>query len=236
MTLLAGTVDAARTALQARDGGVAGQGGMAGRGSVARPAAVIVVGPVQQLRSLLGLPGSGPERVSGPVPEVLLIREDPPFSGPAAAVATGLTVLTARADADADAAADAAADGGYVLVLACDMPRVSDVVSSLLSRLDVAATASTADEADGWLASDRGRDQPLAAIYRIAPLRRAVERARASGSLANASVFRLIASLDMVHIDVPAGSTADVDSWGDAAALGVDGIPGISPPDAAGDE
>ncbi|MDJ0354612.1 NTP transferase domain-containing protein [Paenarthrobacter sp. PH39-S1] len=229
VSLLSGTVDAARGALHAGE-----------RSQVRRPS-IVVVGPVQQLLSLLGPSGAGGESSPEasvpstiPAPEVLLVREDPPYSGPAAAMAAGLALLTGTATAGA--APDTGAGGECVLVLACDMPHVSTVVSSLLRRLETAAAEHLPQGVEGWLASDQGRDQPLAAVYRMAPLLRAVELARASGSLKNASVFRLIASLDLVRVDVPAGSTADVDSWGDAAALGIDGIPGLSPPDAADDE
>ncbi len=182
---------------------------------------VVVVGPTEQLRSLLGESATTARARLTPTGRsgerrLFLVREEPAFSGPAAALATGLDRLTTIAGS-----------AGFVLVLACDMPRVSAVLSALLDH-------GLAD--DGVLATDQGRDQPLAAVYRIAALRAAIDKARREGVLANASLFSLIASLEVARTAVPAGSTADVDSWADAARLGVDGIPGISPPDAADDD
>ncbi|MCY0904806.1 molybdenum cofactor guanylyltransferase [Arthrobacter sp. H14-L1] len=179
---------------------------------------LIVVGPAEQLRSLLGPCAAAGTALLTPTENrseqpLILVREEPAFSGPAAALAAGLGRLITLAGS-----------GNYVLVLACDMPRVSAVLPALLDR-SIAA--------DGVLATDQGRDQPLAAVYRIAALSDAIDRARRAGALANASLFSLIASLEVARTEVPAGSTADVDSWADAARLGVDGIPGISPPDAA---
>ncbi|WP_230854775.1 molybdenum cofactor guanylyltransferase [Arthrobacter terrae] len=199
VSLLAGTVAAARGSLRSKE----------------RPvldAPVVVVGPEEQLRPLLATTATtGIDKQ-----QLFFVREEPVFSGPAAALATGLARLTTMTGS-----------AGYVLVLACDMPRVPVVLRSLLDH---------GLAADGVLATDQGRDQPLAAVYRIAALRGAIDRARREGIVTNASLFSLIASLEVARTTVPVGSTADVDSWADAARLGVDGIPGISPPDAADDD
>lgn len=158
---------------------------------------IAVVGPPELLRPLLA-----------DAEAVRLVREDPPFSGPAAGLAAGLDALAGPTGAADDADA-------LILVLACDMPGVGAAVEALL--------AGTADRAapDGWLAVDAGREQPLAALYRAGPLRRAVEDARASGTVKNGSVFRLVASLELTRLKVPTGCTADVDTWADAQVLGV---------------
>jgi hypothetical protein len=48
-----------------------------------------------------------------------------------------------------------------------------------------------------------------------------VQDAAARTALVHGSVFALLASLDVQAVVVPAGSTDDVDTWDDAAALGV---------------
>ncbi|MCC2662020.1 MAG: molybdopterin-guanine dinucleotide biosynthesis protein, partial [Arthrobacter sp.] len=76
---------------------------------------------------------------------------------------------------------------------------------------------------DGVMAvSPEGRRQPLAGFYRTAALQAAVEDAAARNELNHGSVFALLARLDVMAVTVPAGSTDDVDTWDDAAALGVD--------------
>jgi molybdopterin-guanine dinucleotide biosynthesis protein A len=144
----------------------------------------------------------GPETVGLPG-GVLTTREEPSFAGPAAAIAAGLAALREADPAD------------LVLVLACDMPRVGDAVQALLDALPGAA-------ADGVMASSAdGRQQPLAGFYSTAALERAVQEAAARNALVHGSVFALLARLDVQAVVVPAGSTDDVDTWDDAAALGV---------------
>ena len=159
-------------------------------------------------RSLAAVVGARQTVVVGPEPAglpaaVLTCREDPPFAGPAAAIAAGLAALRAAGPAD------------MVLVLACDMPRVGEAVHALRAALPGSG-------ADGVMASSAdGRLQPLAGFYGTAVLERAVREAAARNALVHGSVFALLASLDVQAVAVPAGSTDDVDTWDDAAALGV---------------
>ncbi|MET1022149.1 MAG: NTP transferase domain-containing protein [Arthrobacter sp.] len=104
----------------------------------------------------------------------------------------------------------------FTLVLACDMPRSGAAVHALL---DAAARARS----DGGLVavSADGRRQPLVGLYGTAVLRKNAAEAEQRGSLENASVFALIARLELREVSVPGGSTDDVDTWDDAAALGV---------------
>ena len=209
-TLLAVTVAAADAALEGRNRDWAGAGQAGTEGGVAEPPTprIAVVGPAEELRPLL------PK-----ADRALWVREEPPFSGPAAGLAAGLEALKA-----ASAVAD---DADMLLVLACDMPAVAAAVDALLAgSRHPSLPASAPDgggrgEPDGWLAIDGDREQPLAALYRAGPLRAAVEESRARGMLENSSVFRLVASLDLTRVHVPPGSTADVDTWADAQALGV---------------
>jgi molybdopterin-guanine dinucleotide biosynthesis protein A len=106
----------------------------------------------------------------------------------------------------------------FTLVLACDMPRVAVAVAAMSECL------LSAGEGDGVQAvSADGRRQPLAGFYGTAALQRSIADAARRGALANASVSALLASLDVRGLRVPPGSTDDVDTWDDAAALGVSG-------------
>jgi molybdopterin-guanine dinucleotide biosynthesis protein A len=138
---------------------------------------------------------------------VLSCREQPEFAGPAAAVAAGLAVL-----------AQAGNESAYTLVLACDMPRIWAAVEVLTEALE-----SREFQVDGLMAcgEDR-RPQRLAGFYRTDKLKRAAEELASQDTLINGSMRALLASLDLQLVTVPTGSTDDVDTWDDAAALGVD--------------
>jgi len=164
-------------------------------------AAIAVVGPD---------PGTLPEGV-------LSCREDPPFAGPAAAIAAGLTALERHRGPDGRRRPVSP----FTLVLACDMPRAGDAVRALLE-------AARGEHPGGGLmavAAD-GRRQPLVGLYSTAELQRCVTEAGQRGTLENASVFALLASLEVREVNVPGGSTDDVDTWDDASALGVTVPPG----------
>lgn len=158
----------------------------------------------------------------GPLPAgVLTCREEPPFAGPGAAIAAGLAALAAHHAA----AGTESPVPSWTLVLACDMPRVTAAVTTMREAL------VSGPEGDGVLAvSSDGRKQPLAGFYGTTALQRSVAEAARRGALENASVFALLASLDVRGLRVPSGSTDDVDTWDDAAALGVSGrTPGQKP-------
>ena len=186
-------------------------------------------------RSLLAAGAAGRAVVVGPDPGglpggILTCREEPPFAGPAAAIAAGLAALAA------DHASRHAAAAPYTLVLACDMPRSEGAVRALAEALaGSAAGTPERDGADGVMAvSADGRKQPLAGFYGTAVLQRSVADAASRDRLENASVFALLARLDVREVRVPPGSTDDVDTWDDASALGVsgripDGGPGSGP-------
>ncbi|MFF2347951.1 molybdenum cofactor guanylyltransferase [Pseudarthrobacter sp. NPDC058119] len=137
---------------------------------------------------------------------LLACREEPPFAGPAAAIAAGLDTL-------------AGSGGGApcTLVLACDMPLASQAVAVLRDALLDSGAGTDAVVA----CSDDGRMQPLAGFYSTAELRRSCADLASRNALVNGPVRALLASLDVQLVTVPAGSTADVDTWDDAAALGV---------------
>jgi molybdopterin-guanine dinucleotide biosynthesis protein A len=156
-------------------------------------AAVAVVGPAEPVANWLG------EWAGHAL--VCEVQEDPPFSGPAAGIAAGLAALKACE--------------GYVLVLACDMPRAGELARFLASKIPGCAPDQ------GVMAMASGRRQPLAAIYPVAQLQEAVAAARAAHRLENASVFALVASVNTKECAVAPGLTADIDTWEDARLHGI---------------
>ena len=140
-----------------------------------------------------------------PAPGVMWCREQPEFAGPAAAISAGLDALALAGGTSAT----------YTLVLACDMPLVQDAVAMLKAAL-------VQKVGDGVVArSGDGTLQPLAGFYRTAVLIKSAAELSSRGALINGSVRSLLASLEVQPVTVPAGSTADVDTWDDAAALGI---------------
>lgn len=182
---------------------------------------------LQAVRGALAVVVVGPD--PGTLPEgVLNCREDPPFAGPAAAIAAGLAALRAHHGGRAAA---------LTLVLACDMPHVGAAVHALVDaaergRPELPAPGGSR-QSGGIMAVAAGRRQPLVGLYDTALLQQSADLAGSRGTLANASVFALVASLEVHEVIVPAGSTDDVDTWDDASALGVSG-PGHGPGGASG--
>lgn len=121
-------------------------------------------------------------------PGVLVTREDPPFAGPAAAVAAGLALV----------------DAPWVLLLACDLPQAVAAVPALLGA---------ERGPDGVVAVDEtGRRQHLLCLASVPALRSAVQDA---GDLEGAPLRRLLAPLDLAEHPLPARLTQDVDTWHD---------------------
>lgn len=177
--------------------------------------ATLLEGALRSARGAVAVAVVGPD--PGPLPRgVVRCREDPPFAGPAAAVAEGLAALERSRGARPRAP--------YTLVLAVDMPGAGAAVQALLDA------AAEAPPGDGLMAvSAEGRRQPLVGLYGTTVLLRCAAEASQRGALENASVFALLARLEVREVNVPQGSTDDVDTWGDAAALGVSGPAGAIP-------
>ena len=133
----------------------------------------------------------GPRRTTrGPV---RWTREDPPGSGPVAALAAGLTLIQSP----------------YALVLAADLPFLdADLVHSLWTN---------AAGHDGSVLTDReGRDQWLAACYRRSALTEAIDRLAAEhGGVTGLSLKRLLAGFDLARVPDLAGQAFDCDTWED---------------------
>ncbi|ALV44299.1 hypothetical protein MB46_01000 [Arthrobacter alpinus] len=183
-TLLARTVDAAARVLASATTADVDR---------TRSGRIAVVGPHESINGWLV---AAPRRA-----DVVTVQEDPPFAGPAAGIAAGVSVL--------------ADSGDYVLVLACDMPHAEAVAELLVLEL------GSCGPGEGVMAVSDGRKQPLAAIYPQAQLQGAVEAARAAHRLENASVFSLIANVATKECAVPSGLAADIDTWADAREQGL---------------
>ncbi len=144
--------------------------------------------------SLVVLVGpSCPEDAALPVP-VLRVREDPPLGGPLAALAAALPHV--RTD--------------VVVVLAADLVDPSALPEALLAALagDPAAEAAVAVDSDG-------RRQWLAAAYRTAAVRRAVD---ALVVLEGVDGHRFGDLVDLLRVlDVPRSDVADIDTTDDLA-------------------
>lgn len=133
----------------------------------------------------------GPASLSGVPADALRVQEDPPFSGPAAAMGAGLASL-----------GDDAAD--HVVVIVADVPRVGEVVDALLVAL------AAHPDRDGVVArSADGRRQPLLAAHRTGSLRAALT---GHEPLADLSATRVTSGLDLLDVDLAANVVADIDS------------------------
>lgn len=157
----------------------------------------------------------------------LVVREDPPFGGPVAALAAGLDALGPPGGRGAPegplglSGGRVAPEGRVsrphedVLVLACDMPDAEAAVARLV------AGRATALPADGvCLVDASGRTQWLAAVYSRAALARAFEALRGAdgdpAAVRGAAMRRLAASLDLAVV-ADDGTTHDIDTWHDLA-------------------
>ncbi len=126
------------------------------------------------------------------VPEgVVVTREEPAGTGPAAGVLAGLEAIGSPAP--------------WTLVLACDLPGAPDAVATLHRALLTAP-----EDADGLALRDAGGElQHLLAFYRTAALRRAYAE---WGDPANRSVRGVMASLALLPVDPDGAHVDDLDT------------------------
>jgi molybdopterin-guanine dinucleotide biosynthesis protein A len=127
-------------------------------------------------------------------------REDPPGSGPVAALAAGL----------AAAAADPGEAARYVVVLAADLPFLdAEIVHSLWTAAvgHDGAVLVDGQGRDQWLAACHGRDRLAARIARQA--------AENGGTAAGLSLRRLLSGADLVRVPDPGRGSVDCDTWED---------------------
>ena len=145
--------------------------------------------------------GARPVTVVAPVLDdtlaVAWVREDPPFSGPAAAVVAALASWT-----EAD-------DPAWTLLLACDLPAIGAAVRRLVD--DVLLLPP---DADGLCLGDpSSRPQWLIGVYRTRVLRAAASALPDGGR--DAPVRALLDDLAITVVAVPGDLTRDVDTWED---------------------
>ena len=134
----------------------------------------------------------GPESL--PLPSgVSRTRENPPFSGPAAAIHAGLECIAADCERSQVPLPE------WCLILGVDTPRIAPAVQQLIAAARAAEQASVGQSAPagseasaGFWGVAEGIYQPLVGIYRLSP----------------------------VAVQMSAADTADVDTWEQAQALG----------------
>lgn len=138
---------------------------------------------------------AGPAVADETAADIAWAREDPPFTGPAAALVAVLT----------------AADPGpeWTLVLACDLVRPDLAVRQLLRDLPLLPA-----DTDGLcLADASGRPQWLTGIYRTGALRDAASALPDAGR--DAAVRRLMDDLAIAAVRAEPEAIADIDTWDD---------------------
>lgn len=128
------------------------------------------------------------------------VREDPPFSGPAAAIVTGLEVPGADAVE-------------WTFLLACDLPQPEVAVGRLMSGIP-----ALPPETDGaCLVDETGRAQWLTGVYRTPALVSAASALPDGGR--DQPVRALLAGLAPTLLDDPDAGAQDVDTWEDYEQL-----------------
>lgn len=163
----------------------------------------------------------GPESL--PLPSgVLRTREDPPFSGPAAAIHAGLECIAADCERSQVPLPE------WCLILGVDTPRIAPAVQQLIAAARGAEQAATAtpsptdseapndsEASAGFWGVAEGIYQPLVGIYRFEAIRSVF-----STGTTDASVRSFLRRLNPAAVEMSAADTADVDTWEQAQALG----------------
>lgn len=127
------------------------------------------------------------DQVTGALADVVL-REDPPFAGPLAAIAAGIPEVSS----------------GWCMILACDLQHPDAVISALSDHVDQCA-------ADGLVLRDaQGYVQWLAGYYRTAAVDEACEKL--AGQLVNAPVRKALGALDLAELPVDDETIDDIDT------------------------
>lgn len=152
-------------------------------------------------RTLRAVEGAGRIIVAGDpgfVPDgAIVVREEPRFAGPAAAIGAAMAEVRAP----------------YVFLAGCDHPYLADAVDLLL------------DEAsgDGVIAVDAdGRRQYLMSVLDSAALRASIA---AQATLVDLAVRALLVPLELMEIPIPARAALDIDTWHDQEIALAEGNP-----------
>ena len=143
-------------------------------------------------------------------------REDPPFSGPAAAIHAGLECIAADCERSQVPLPE------WCLILGVDTPRIAPAVQQLIATARAAEQASVGQSAPtdsessaGFWGVAEGIYQPLVGIYRFDAIRSVF-----STGTTDASVRSFLRRLNAVAVQMSAADTADVDTWEQAQSLG----------------
>ncbi|QRY64324.1 molybdenum cofactor guanylyltransferase [Gordonia sp. PDNC005] len=131
----------------------------------------------------------GPDTLARP--GVTVLREDPPFGGPVAGIAAAMQAV----------------EDDDVWLLACDLPRATEIVQRL-------ADEPIGDDDGVILVDAAGRAQWLAGRYRTAALGSALSRI---GAPHGASMRQLVDGLNLRAVHDHTGATADLDTWAEVA-------------------
>lgn len=159
--------------------------------------------------------GADPVVVVGPgrpaLPDAVVVREDPPFSGPLAALVAGLEALSAAVAPPGAAAAAVPHPGpSWTLLLSCDLVDPAGVCGELTAAL----SSGSAEGVDGMLLRDpEGRRQWLAGLYRTEALRAGTAAIRPP--LVDLPLKLAFAGTTLRELPAPRELTADIDTPGD---------------------
>lgn len=147
---------------------------------------------------------------------VVITREYPNYAGPAAAVAAGRAALDDGPDDESAQWPSSAAE--ITVVLAADLLDPAPVVKALL---EVAQRREPGVEA--WVPQDAaGILQILSCAITTEALKAAIQQAaEPHGSLENASMMRLLATVQMERLRLPHVDFSDIDTPGDAGQHGI---------------
>jgi molybdopterin-guanine dinucleotide biosynthesis protein A len=148
-----------------------------------------------------------------PETTVVLTREDPPFSGPAAGIGAAINVLRRGIAKDDDGGA--AFRAPLTLIFACDMPALGTLPQLLLDAAERNPAVQLVLPVDA-----DGRTQPLASCIDSVALDAAVA-GYGPGGLAGMPVRKLLEGLESLKLPLTSTATADVDTWDDAQRFGI---------------
>ena len=173
-------------------------GGTARRLGGIDKAGLVVGGRSLLDRALAAVAGAGEVVVVGdPVAghPLRFVREDPPYGGPGAGLATGVRALS----------------GELAVVLAVDLPFVTPAT---IGRLLAAAAGR-----DGAALVDAGGRRQLALVVRRAVLLGALPEATAGLPL-----WRLLDGLDLAEVGAEGDESHDIDTWADLEGCDTRGL------------
>jgi molybdopterin-guanine dinucleotide biosynthesis protein A len=168
---------------------------------------IAVVGPDELRVELDAFIDAEPEAA------VVMTREDPPFSGPAAGIGAAINVL--RRGIAKDDNGGAAFRAPLTLIFACDMPALGTLPRLLLDAAERNPAVQLVLPVDA-----DGRTQPLASCIDSAALDAAVAGYGPAG-LAGMPVRKLLEGLESLTLPLASTATADVDTWDDAQRFGI---------------